>query len=340
MVAVVVRTTAVLILTAANIAATVRTSRTIRIGIAARHAGKGIRAADLVVTATERTARFTRFTDTLARGGVTQLSIGAWGYTLVVAALIVVRAALRAAEIAIGAAARTRRRVTRFVIRAAIIALAVAAFLAVGAAIAATGVRRWADTTARVGIERLGRIALRADALTIAAGCIVGADRDAFAVRAHLAAAAGVTAAATVIMVALRVDTPAIAGRHGISALTLPKLAGGPRITGMTTRTTVVGVGANVDALATAADLAGRAQAAIPVLTVLKPLVIEAVRSNLATETRELQSRMEAEAVAGGLLVEEHVLKGGIFAMRDATAGRGGSGCLNRSSDQRSDQAA
>jgi len=337
---VVVRPTAKLVLATADISTTVGATRAERIWVAARHARERIRAADLVVTAAERPAGFTRIADALARGEIAVLGIGARHHTMAVAAIVIVGTAFSAAHLAIAAVTLTGRWVTRCIIQATIIAVSVTALLPLGATVRTAHVRWWADTAARVGIELVGRIARRADTLVVAAGCIVGADRYAFAERAHLAAGAGVAAGAAIFVVALGVDTLTIAVGPGVDALTLPKLAGAPRITGMTTRTAVVGVGANMDALPTAADFAGRAQAAIPVLTFLKPLVIEAVRSNLAAETRELLSRMEAEAVAGGLLVEEHVSKGGIFAMRDATASRGGSGCLNRSSDQRSDQAA
>jgi hypothetical protein len=93
--------------------------------------------------------------------------------------------------------------------------------------------------------------------LVVAAGCIVGTDRDAFAEGAHLTAGAGVAATAAVFVVTLGIDTMTIAVCLGVGALTLAKFARTPRLTGMATGATVVGVGRNVGARSIAADLVG-----------------------------------------------------------------------------------
>jgi len=184
----------------------------------------------------------------------------------------------------------------------------------------------------------IGRIATRAqrDTVPLTADLAVGTGLgDTLASAAGLAHTALRLAATTMIVIGLGIDTLTITTCLGVGALALSKLARAPRITGMATGATIVGIGFNVDARPAAADFVGHAQAAIAVLTVLEPLVIEDVRLNLAAETRELQPRMVAEAAAGGLLVEEHFLKGGVLTMGDATADRSSARSVKCASDQR-----
>lgn len=112
MIAVVRRTTAKLVLPAADIPTTVLTARTTRIGVTTRHACERIRTADFVGGATERSARFPGVADALAGGEIAVLSVRAGGHALVITAVVVVRTAFGTADLAIGAVAFTRRRVT------------------------------------------------------------------------------------------------------------------------------------------------------------------------------------------------------------------------------------
>lgn len=201
--------------------------------------------------------------------------------------------------------------------------MAVAALLALGAAITAAHVRGRADTAAGVGIELLRRIALRTDALIVAAGRIICANRSAFAEHAHFTASAGMAAATAVLVVALRVDTVIIALGLGVGALTLAKLAGAPRIAGMATGTTIVGIGVNGGALPTAADLVGGPQAAISGLAVVQPHLKHVIRVHPAAEARDEHRPIVAEVVAGGVFIEKEFANRGVLAIGDATTGCG-----------------
>ena len=175
---------------------------------------------------------------------------------------------------------------------------------------------------------------MRTDALIVAAGCIVGTNRNAFPTRAHFAASAGMAAATTVFVVALRVDAVIIALGLGLGALTLAKLAGAPRITGMATGTTVVGVGSNLRAHTIAADLVGGPQAAIPVLAVVQPRLKRAVRVHPTAEARDEHLRIVANAVAQRMLVGDPLAIGLLPAFGHVAASRSGPGSADRTPGQ------
>jgi hypothetical protein len=90
MIAVVSCPAAKFILPATDVATAVLASRTFLIWIAARHAGQRIRAADLLFTTAERTARFTRIAGALAGIGIKVLRIRAGGNAVVIATDIVI----------------------------------------------------------------------------------------------------------------------------------------------------------------------------------------------------------------------------------------------------------
>jgi len=134
-------------------------------------------------------------------------------------------------------------------------------------------------------------------------------------------------AVATVMAVDLGVDALVVAHRPVVATLALALFTGLARCASVATTATVVGVGANILAYPTAANIASHAQAAIPVLTVLEPLAIETVRGHLAAETRDEHHPIVAEVVTGGILIKEKFAKGGFLTFGYVAASRGGTGC-------------
>lgn len=172
------------------------------------------------------------------------------------------------------------------------------------------------------GIGRFTRAEIDTLILTASLAC-AALHRDALAVLTGFAGPTRMIAAATVFGINAWVDTLAVADDAVLAALALSVDAVISRWADVAASATVVGIGSNVGAHPTAADVASHAQAAIPVLTVLDPLVIEAVRGHPAAEARDEHRPIVAEVVAGGVFIEKEFANRGVLAIGDATTGCG-----------------
>jgi hypothetical protein len=120
--------------------------------------------------------------------------------------------------------------------------------------------------------------------MVVAAVTIAAADRCALALKAVLAARAGMTATATVFMVTLGIDTLTIAVGLGIGARTLTVAAFDSCGTGMTTSPTVLRIGLNDGASVTTTHVSN--EAAIPGSAFLDLLAEAEMRAVLTAEAR------------------------------------------------------
>jgi len=191
------------------------------------------------------------------------------------------------------------------------------------------GIAARAFALTRGRIEDLRGGALIADAVVVATGRIVGADRDAFTERAHFAARTGMAATATIFVVALGIDALTVAVSLGFTTGALPVVADFAWRARMAAGTTVLGIDLNDGAATTTTYVAS--QTAVPGSAVLDLRVIALLCHALAAETCAHPAfkkiRSSAQPTACSRLDINQVVERIALALSHVAAGRGGVWC-------------